>query len=199
MSRYTRTRPAVLVGAPEVVVPSDEGLAVLLPDLPGLCGEAPAATPQAVALVRLTGILPPKCGASAGFVGTIAGDVGRRWVVWHRGGDMKFAMGADVLSGLTKQTSSAGEDLGVLVRQLAEAAQPLEGNFNGAGRAAFDRFKSETDRIATELNGALGAVLQGISGMDRSFGEGDVAMADQTRAAEGSSSFDAARFGSARG
>lgn len=137
---------------------------------------------------------------AAPILGTIPQGAERR----HRclrtvGGSMKFAMGADVLSGLTKQTSSAGEDLGALVRQLADAAQPLEGNFNGAGRAAFDKFKSETDRIATELNGALGAVLQGISGMDRSFGEGDVAMADDTRAAEGSSSFDAARFGSARG
>lgn len=111
---------------------------------------------------------------------------------------MKFAMGADVLSTLTKKTSSSGEDLGALVRELAEAAEPLQGKFNGAGRAAFDRFKSETDRIAIDLNGALGAVLTGISGMDRSFAEGDQQMAEETRATEGGTAFEAARFGSAK-
>ncbi|EYR63280.1 hypothetical protein N866_01670 [Actinotalea ferrariae CF5-4] len=111
---------------------------------------------------------------------------------------MKFAMGSDVLSTLTKKTSSSSEDLGALVKELAAAAEPLQGKFNGAGRAAFDRFKGETDRIAIELNGALNAVLTGISGMDRSFVEGDAQMADETRASEGASSFDAARFGSAK-
>ena len=70
---------------------------------------------------------------------------------------MKFAMGSDVLSTLTKKTSSSNEDLGALVRQLAAAAEPLQGKFNGAGRAAFDAFKGQTDRIAAELNGALAA------------------------------------------
>ncbi|NMR21611.1 hypothetical protein HIR71_15530, partial [Cellulomonas fimi] len=51
---------------------------------------------------------------------------------------MKFAMGAGVLSTLTRRTSSSGEDLGALVRELAQAAEPLQGKFNGAGRAAFD-------------------------------------------------------------
>lgn len=111
---------------------------------------------------------------------------------------MKFAMGSDTLSTLTKKTSSSSEDLGALVRELAAAGEPLQGKFNGAGRAAFDHFKAETDRIAVELNGALSAVLTGISGMDRSFVEGDSQMADETRAAEAASSFDAARFGSAR-
>ncbi|NKY40099.1 hypothetical protein HGA02_11315 [Cellulomonas septica] len=112
---------------------------------------------------------------------------------------MKFAMGSDVLSTLTKKTSSSNEDLGALVRQLAAAAEPLQGKFNGAGRAAFDKFKGETDRIAVDLNGALASVLQGIGGMDRSFGEGDLQMADETQAAQGGSAFDAARFGSAKG
>jgi len=111
---------------------------------------------------------------------------------------VKFAMGSDVLTALTKKTSTSGDDLGSLVRQLAEAAEPLQGKFNGAGRAAFDKFKSETDRIAVDLKGALGAVLTGISGMDRSFAEGDQQMGDETRSTEGSSSFDTARFGSAR-
>ena len=103
---------------------------------------------------------------------------------------MKFAMGSDVLSTLTKKTSSSNEDLGALVRQLAAAAEPLQGKFNGAGRAAFDKFKGETDRIAVDLNGALSSVLQGIGGMDRSFGEGDLQMADETQAAQGGSAFD---------
>lgn len=112
---------------------------------------------------------------------------------------MKFAMGADTLSTLTKKTSTAGEDLGALVKELAEAAEPLQGKFNGAGRAAFDKFKGETDRIAIDLNGALNAVLTGIAGMDRSYLEGDQTMADETRSTEGSTSFDAARFGSVKG
>lgn len=112
---------------------------------------------------------------------------------------MKFAMGADTLSTLTKKTSTAGEDLGALVKELAQAAEPLQGKFNGAGRAAFDKFKGETDRIAIDLNGALNAVLTGIAGMDRSYLEGDQTMADETRSTEGSASFDAARFGSVKG
>lgn len=107
---------------------------------------------------------------------------------------MKFAMGAQVLTNLTKQTSGASGDLGALVRKLADSAEPLQGRFNGAGRQAFDRFKSETDSIANELNGALASVLQGISGMDRSFQEGDQDMAQSTSSLEGSSNFDAARF-----
>jgi uncharacterized protein YukE len=69
---------------------------------------------------------------------------------------MKFAMGAQVLTNLTKQTSGASGDLGTLVRKLADSAEPLQGRFNGAGRAAFDRFKAETDTIANELNGRPG-------------------------------------------
>ncbi len=111
---------------------------------------------------------------------------------------MKFAMGSDVLSTLTKKTSTSSDDLGALVKQLAAAAEPLQGKFNGAGRAAFDKFKGETDRISADLNGALHAVLTGIGGMDRSFGEGDQQMADETRSTEGSTAFDAARFGSSK-
>jgi len=53
---------------------------------------------------------------------------------------MKFDMGAQTLSQLGSQTVSAGDDLGVLVRSLVDAAAPLEGRFNGAGRAQFDQF-----------------------------------------------------------
>jgi hypothetical protein len=86
----------------------------------------------------------------------------------------------------------------VLVRQLFEAAEPLEGRFQGAGRSAFDRFKGRTDAISAELKAALDGVLGGIGGMNRSFIEGESAMVDQTQSLEAGSSFDAARFGSSR-
>jgi hypothetical protein len=38
-------------------------------------------------------------------------------------------------------------------------------------------------------------VLTGITGMDRSFQEGEAAMVDETTSLESGSSFDAARFG----
>ena len=108
---------------------------------------------------------------------------------------MKFAMGADTLGVLTKSTSGSSDDLQVLVRQLFEAAEPLEGRFQGAGRAAFDRFKSRTDVISAELKASLDGVLGGIGGMNRSFLEGEGAMIDSTSSLEGGASFDAARFG----
>lgn len=109
---------------------------------------------------------------------------------------VKFAMGGEVLGTLTTRTSSAGDELGALVRQLGEAAEPLQGKFNGAGRTAFDNFKVRTDEIAIELNRALNSVLEGIAGMDRSFTEADSQMSDEIRSSEGASSFEAARFGS---
>ncbi|WP_236967141.1 hypothetical protein [Microbacterium aurantiacum] len=109
---------------------------------------------------------------------------------------MKFAMGADTLSVLTKTTSGSSDDLATLVRQLLEAAEPLEGRFQGAGRSAFDRFKARTDAISGELKASLDAVLVGIGGMNRSFLEGESAMVDSTQSLESGSQFDAARFGS---
>jgi len=111
---------------------------------------------------------------------------------------MKFQMGAETLTTLTRATSTSTEDLGTLVRQLSEAAEPLEGRFRGAARSVFDNFKLRTDEIAIELNGALGAVLAGISGMDKAFQEGEATQADQLSAAESGSAFEAARFGSSR-
>lgn len=104
-------------------------------------------------------------------------------------------MGSDTLGVLTKATSGSSDELSLLVRQLFEAAEPLEGQFQGAGRAAFDRFKSRTDAISSELKLALDGVLGGISSMDRSFQEGESSMVDQTTSLEAGSSFDAARFG----
>lgn len=108
---------------------------------------------------------------------------------------MKFAMGADVLTSLTKKTSASADELGATVRQLAAVTEKIEGKVNGATRAAFDSFQAQSEQIAVELTSALRGVLAGVSGMDRSFAEGDQEMADQTRQAQASVSFDAARFG----
>ncbi|MDQ1075309.1 MULTISPECIES: hypothetical protein [Microbacterium] len=108
---------------------------------------------------------------------------------------VKFAMGSSTLGVLSKATSGSSDELSLLVRQLFEAAEPLEGQFQGAGRAAFDRFKSRTDEISAELKLSLDGVLTGITGMDRSFQEGEAAMVDETTSLESGSSFDAARFG----
>jgi hypothetical protein len=109
---------------------------------------------------------------------------------------MKFAMGAQTLSQLTTATSAASDDLGALVRELFVAAEPLQGRFNGAGRAAFDRFKANTDEIADELDAALVAVLGGIDGQNTAFVQGEQQMVDETHAAHSGAGFESARFGS---
>lgn len=107
---------------------------------------------------------------------------------------MKFDMGASTLSTLTSQTQGSSGDLGQLIQQLIAAAAPLEGTFNGAGRAAFDAFKANFDQVTADLNSALGAIIGGQSGMDSSFGQGDVEMADNARSSQAGANFDAARF-----
>jgi uncharacterized protein YukE len=111
---------------------------------------------------------------------------------------MKFDMGSTTLSSLTKQTQGSSEDLGALIKQLIVAAEPLQGRFNGAGRAAFDRFKANADAITADLNGALAAILGGQSGMDTAFVQGDTEMADNATSAQGAANFDAARFSGSR-
>ena len=111
---------------------------------------------------------------------------------------MKFDMGSQTLSGLTRQTQGASDDLGTLIQQLIVAAEPLQGNFNGAGRAAFDGFKANADAITAELNSSLHAILGGQSGMDSAFVHGDTEMADNASTAQGSANFDAARFSGTR-
>lgn len=107
---------------------------------------------------------------------------------------MKFDMGAQTLGTLTKRTQGASDDLGTLIRQLIAAAEPLEGTFNGSGRAAFDNFKANADQITADLNSSLGQIVGGQGGMNQSFGTGDVEMADNAGSAQGSANFDAARF-----
>jgi len=108
---------------------------------------------------------------------------------------MKFDMGAETLAQLSQQTTTASQDLGGLVRQLAVAAEPLEGKFNGQGKAAFDQFKAHTNEIAVNLDSALAAVLAGVRGQDRAFKQGDLQMADSSVQVQASIDFDAAKFG----
>ena len=86
---------------------------------------------------------------------------------------MKFAMGAQVLSTLTATTSESNDDLGALVRQLAEAGGPLEGRFNGSPvrRAGFMGLRrnvaiamgnSRLARFAPWLKAWTGATDQGV-------------------------------------
>ena len=109
---------------------------------------------------------------------------------------VKFDMGAQTLATLGQVTSSASQDLGSYVCRLAEAAAPLEGKFNGQGRAAFDSFKANVDEIANGLDAALSAVLAGVQGQEHAFATGDVQAADATRQTVAATDFDAARFGS---
>jgi len=107
---------------------------------------------------------------------------------------MKFDMGQTTLATLAKSTSGSSDDLGTLIKQLIDAATPLEGRFNGAGRAAFDSFKARADQITIDLNSSLAAILSGQTGMDTAFGQGDTEMSDNSRTTEQSANFDAARF-----
>jgi len=111
---------------------------------------------------------------------------------------MKFDMGAETLSVLSKQTSGSSDDLGGLVKQLVAAADPIMKSHAGAAKAAFDGFKGRVDEVSAELNSSLAAVLGGITGMDRAFREGESEMVDSTNSAQGGASFDAARFSSSR-
>lgn len=82
---------------------------------------------------------------------------------------MKFAMETQTLVQLGQRTEVESDDLGSLVRQLLEAAQPLEHEFNGTARQAFDTFKSRTDDIAAGLNNALAGIVGSIAGQNLSF------------------------------
>lgn len=111
---------------------------------------------------------------------------------------MKFDMGWETLSILTKESQGSSEDLGSLIQQLIASVTPLQGKFNGSGRAQFDNFKARADDITAELNGSLGAIVGGQSGMDTSFVQGDQNMADNATSTDSSANYDAARFSAAR-
>ncbi|MFI5678058.1 MULTISPECIES: hypothetical protein [Streptomyces] len=107
---------------------------------------------------------------------------------------MKFDMGAQTLSQLQRDSRGSSDDLGSLIRQLVQAATPLEGKFNGSGRAMFDQFKGRADQITSDLNSSLAAILGGQSGMDSAFSSGDQEQGDNAKQQMGAANFDAARF-----
>lgn len=101
----------------------------------------------------------------------------------------KFDMGAETLTMLNRQTQGQSENLGVVVKDLARASEPVEASFQGPGRAAFDLFQSNADAIAYEINRALHAILGGSVGMDQSVQQGVQQQADQTRGIDGSQDY----------
>lgn len=113
----------------------------------------------------------------------------------------KFSMEADVLSVLGKKTVTESEDLGQLVRDLYDAAESLEGTFNGPGKAAFNRFKTRVDDISTTLNNSLVSLTGSIAGQHTTFTTAAQDGEALHTSAEGSASFEAAdtsRFSAAR-
>ena len=111
---------------------------------------------------------------------------------------MKFDMGASTLGNLNRETGDSHTDLGDLLKALVSAVEPLEGKFNGAGRAAFDAFKFRADDITKDLNGALASIQTGQHDMNRSFNVGDIEAEDNARQQEGKAGYSQASF-TARG
>ncbi|WP_327679577.1 hypothetical protein [Kitasatospora sp. NBC_00458] len=111
---------------------------------------------------------------------------------------MKFDMGTQALTKLMSGSRTSSGDLGTLIKQLVQAAQPLEGKFNGQGKVAFDSFKSRSDEITQALNASLSAILGGQSGMEQAFGSGDQEQGQNAKKQMASANFDAARFSGSR-
>jgi uncharacterized protein YukE len=107
---------------------------------------------------------------------------------------VKFTMGSTVLSALAGRTAGSSDELHALIRQLITAAEPLEGRFDGAGKAAFDQFKRGTDEVTAALDSSLRDILGGQFGMDRAFRLGDEESADDARRTMAAANFAAARF-----
>nr|WP_157164165.1 hypothetical protein [Streptomyces typhae] len=103
-------------------------------------------------------------------------------------------MGETTLAVLGKDTAGSSDDLGTLIHQLVQAAEPLEGKFNGAGKSTFDSFKLRADEITAALNGALTSILGGQAGMDEAFASGTQEQSDNAHRNMGAANFQAARF-----
>jgi hypothetical protein len=112
---------------------------------------------------------------------------------FSKGNTVRFDVGSS-LSTLSVKTQTSADDLGVLVRRLAQAAVPLEGKFSGPAKATFDRFKSDVDEVAMELTKSLAVLLEGIHGQATAFHQGSSEMNQVMSTAVGHSDFDAARF-----
>jgi hypothetical protein len=107
---------------------------------------------------------------------------------------MRFDMGSQTLPTLINRTDGSHQDLGALIRALIVAAEPLEGKFNGSGKAAFDGFKARADQISADLRSALASILGGQQGMNVSFVDGDQSMSDNAHNSQSASNFEAASF-----
>ena len=107
---------------------------------------------------------------------------------------VKFAMESDTLVVLGQRSQTESEDLGVLVRRLFEAAEPLSGQVNGPARAAFDKFKVSVDEISASLNSALAGIVGSISGQNRAFVTAAEDGASVHASAEGAADFSAEGF-----
>ena len=107
---------------------------------------------------------------------------------------VKFAMESDALVDLGQRTQAESEDLGVLVRNLFDAAEPLAGQMNGPARAAFDKFKGSIDDIAYSLNSALAGIVGSISGQNKAFVGAAEDGAAVHASAEGAADFSAGVF-----
>ena len=107
---------------------------------------------------------------------------------------MKFAMESDTLVVLGQRSHTESEDLGVLVRRLFEAAEPLSGQMNGPARSAFDRFKSSIDDISGSLNSALAGIVGSIAGQNKAFQTAAEDGASVHESAEGAADFTSQAF-----
>ena len=107
---------------------------------------------------------------------------------------VKFAMESDTLVVLGQRSQVESEDLGVLVRRLFKAAEPLSGQVNGPARAAFDKFKVSVDEISASLNSALAGIVGSISGQNRAFVAAAEDGASVHASAEGAADFSAEGF-----
>ena len=82
---------------------------------------------------------------------------------------MKFAMEDQTLVTLGNKSQTESDDLGELVKQLFDAAEPLSSTFNGPAKASFNNFKAKTDDISNALNAALHGIVTAISGQNKAF------------------------------
>ena len=88
----------------------------------------------------------------------------------------KYDMEAVALSRHADSIDVAYGELTQLVRTFVLSAQPLVRTFSGQGKAAFNRFKTETDQISEDLKVSLASVHEGTQGQDRAFSSGDQEM-----------------------
>ncbi|SKA10377.1 hypothetical protein SAMN02745673_02466 [Marinactinospora thermotolerans DSM 45154] len=106
----------------------------------------------------------------------------------------RWDYGDQTLTTLARNTSGSSDELGSLINQLIQAAEPLAGKFNGAGKAAFDSFKARSEQITADLNAGLGSINEGQRGMESAFSTGNQTMADEAQRNMSAANFDAAKF-----